>query len=62
MEQHIHESVGQGVQVLAFTLVEDKMRVYGNRNFVEQFQEDRVAMSKMQELLKGNMVLKDTGW
>ena len=59
MEQHIRASVGQGVQVLAFTLIGGKMSVCGNKNFVDIFGGDLLAMSKMEELLKGNVILKD---
>ena len=61
MEQQVRASVNEGVPVLAFTLVGDQLRVLGNRNCVEQFKEDSLAMSKMEKILKGNWILKDAG-
>ena len=61
MEQQVRASVNEGVPVLAFTLVGDQMRVLGSRNCVEQFKEDSLAMSKMEKILKGNWILKDSG-
>ena len=60
MEQQIRSSVGQGVPVIAFTLVGEEMRVCGNKSFVDKFCEDLLGMSKMEELLKGNGALKDS--
>ena len=60
MEQQIRSSVGQGVPVIAFTLVGEEMRVCGNKKIVDKFGEDLLAMSKMEELLKGNWILKDS--
>ena len=61
MEQQVRASVNEGVPVLAFTLVGDQIRVLRNRNCVEQFKEDSLAMSKMEKILKGNWILKDSG-
>ena len=60
MEQQIRSSVGQGVPVIAFTLVGEEMRVCGNKKIVDKFGEDLLAMSMMEELLKGNWILKDS--
>ena len=47
------DNVSKGVPVIAFTLVDGELRVCGNRNFVEKFTDDLLAMSKMEKLLKG---------
>ena len=53
MENQIRTFVSKGVPVISFTLVDGELRVCGNRNFVEKFTEDLLAMSKMEKLLKG---------
>ena len=60
MENQIRTFVSKGVPVISFTLVDGELRVCGNRNFVEKFTEDLLAMSKMEKLLKGIGIFKDS--